>query len=215
MTTFTGYPGSFKGNAYLASTTALPSVTYNNGSAGVGATLTATGNGQLSLDGVAVGSFGDTVLVLIKDQAAQLQNGLYIVTDNGSGSTPFILTRHPGWDGGSFSPILQDDRFGINQGATQADLTFEQTTATPVTVGTDPIVFAIYDDQPKGYATLSGGTISVANTNIQSSSVVVVTPLTSATVTGILSVAITAGTGFVITSTVNTDHGSVGWVAFL
>lgn len=38
----------------LATTTALPSCTYNNGTSGVGATLTATANGALTIDTVQV-----------------------------------------------------------------------------------------------------------------------------------------------------------------
>jgi microcystin-dependent protein len=48
----------------LATTAALPANTYNNGTAGVGATLTATSNGALSIDSTAVASANQ---VLVKN----------------------------------------------------------------------------------------------------------------------------------------------------
>ena len=78
-------------DAARVATTASLSVTYNNGSSGVGATLTATGNGAISIDGVGLAS-GDRVLV--KDQsAAKEENGLYQVSTVGDDSTAFVLTR--------------------------------------------------------------------------------------------------------------------------
>ena len=71
-------------------TTANLAATYSNGTAGVGATLTASSNGALSVDG-ATPSVADRILV--KDQTAAAQNGIYVVTTVGNGSTAFVLTR--------------------------------------------------------------------------------------------------------------------------
>jgi hypothetical protein len=71
-------------------TTADLSATYNNGTLGVGATLTASIVGALSLDDVAV-NVNDRVLV--KDQTDATENGIYAVTTVGDGSTEFVLTR--------------------------------------------------------------------------------------------------------------------------
>ena len=71
-------------------TTADLVATYNNGTLGVGATLTADINGALSLDDVAP-SVADRVLV--KDQTDATENGIYVVTTVGDGSTDFVLTR--------------------------------------------------------------------------------------------------------------------------
>jgi len=78
-----------KSSARLATTTTL-NVNYNNGTNGVGATLTATSNGALTIDTVTP-NVGDTIL--IKDQSVKLQNGPYKVTQIGDTNTPFILTR--------------------------------------------------------------------------------------------------------------------------
>lgn len=72
----------------LATTAALAACTPSG--TGPGKTLTANANGALSIDGVAVAT-GDRVLV--KNQVSTSDNGIYVVTQPGSGGTPFILTR--------------------------------------------------------------------------------------------------------------------------
>ena len=72
-------------------TTANLSATYSNGTAGVGATLTNSGTqAALTIDGITMVA-DDRVLV--KDQSTAAQNGIYVVTNIGSGSTNWILTR--------------------------------------------------------------------------------------------------------------------------
>ena len=87
-------------------TTGDLSATYSNGTAGVGATLTAGSNGAISIDGVSL-SLNDRVLV--KDQSTAAQNGIYYVSTVGDGSTAYVLTRATDADqpseltGGSFT----------------------------------------------------------------------------------------------------------------
>ena len=73
-----------------AATTADLVATYNNGTLGVGATLTADFNGAISVDDIAL-SVNDRLLV--KDQTDATENGIYKVTTVGDGSTDFVLTR--------------------------------------------------------------------------------------------------------------------------
>lgn len=74
-----------------ASTVAL-TATYSNGILGVGATLTNAGTmGVLFLDGSAAPTLGQRVL--IKNQAAPAQNGIYTVTTLGSAIVNWVLTR--------------------------------------------------------------------------------------------------------------------------
>ena len=78
-----------------ASTTAL-TVTYANGAAGIGATLTNAGAQVVfSVDGVSP-NVNDRVL--IKDQATAAQNGIYTVTNVGSIITNWVLTRATDYD---------------------------------------------------------------------------------------------------------------------
>lgn len=86
--------GAIQATCRLATTGALPACTYDNGSAGIGATLTATANGALAdQDGVTPVA-GD--LILVKDQASAFQNGPYFLLQLGDAGTPFILLR-PTW----------------------------------------------------------------------------------------------------------------------
>lgn len=110
-------------------------VTYDNGTAGVGATLTATGNGAISVDGQTP-SVGN--VILIKDQASALQNGVYTVTTVGDGSNPFVLTRATNWD--TTSEIQYGDTIGVVEGDTLTGKLF-QLTSTVSTIGTDSIAF--------------------------------------------------------------------------
>ena len=101
-------------------TTADLSATYNNGTAGVGATLTATSNGALSLDGITT-SVADRVLV--KNQTTASENGIYVVTTVGDGSTAFVLTRATPEDqpaelsGGAFV-FVEEGSLNANNGYT-------------------------------------------------------------------------------------------------
>ena len=105
-----------KPSAKVATTANLAS-TYSNGTAGVGATLTASANGALSLDGVSP-TVADRILV--KDQTTATQNGIYVVTTVGDGSSAFVLTRATPEDqpselsGGSFVFVESGTAGGSN-----------------------------------------------------------------------------------------------------
>ena len=78
-----------------AATTTNLAANYNNGTAGVGATLTADTNRAFStLDGVTSWSITTPPMgVLVKNQTNKAQNGRYNLTTLGSGSEPWVLTR--------------------------------------------------------------------------------------------------------------------------
>jgi hypothetical protein len=84
-----------KDSVQNATVTALPTNTYNNGASGVGATLTATADGALVIDG---NTSNTNDRVLIKNEATSANNGIYVVTQTGSVSTPYILTRSDDFD---------------------------------------------------------------------------------------------------------------------
>lgn len=79
----------------LATAAALPANTYANGASGVGATLTATSNGILTIDGTLT-ALGDVILV--KNEAAPANNGIYVVTTAGAAGAAYVLTRAIGVD---------------------------------------------------------------------------------------------------------------------
>jgi len=153
----------------LASAAALPTCTYNNGSSGVGATLTATANAALSVDGTLVAT---TNRVLVKNQANQAHNGVYVVTQTGSGAAPFILTRATDFDtpGTGVSQIDAGDFFFITAGTVNANTSWVQQTPLPITVGTTAIVFSQFGASTIYTAgtglTLAGNVFSITNTTV-------------------------------------------------
>lgn len=125
---------------------------YYNGPAndGIGATLTATINGVVS-DGTAVDRIdtnyipeaGD--LILVKNQVNQFHNGIYEITNTGSASTPYILTRSVDVDAPEELYPLQVNAF---QGLVNGSKYFTQTntawgSATPPVIGFANIIFAL------------------------------------------------------------------------
>jgi hypothetical protein len=80
--------------AVYAATTANLTATYNNGTDGVGSTLTATSNGAFPLvDGVQLTTSNGTRGILVKNQTNAEENGRYNLTTLGDGSNPWVLTR--------------------------------------------------------------------------------------------------------------------------
>jgi hypothetical protein len=158
----------------LATTAALPSCTYNNGTSGVGATLTATANGALSVDSTLVVA---TNRVLVKNQANTAHNGVYVVTQVGDGSNPFILTRATDFDsaGTGVDQIDAGDFFLITAGTSNANTSWVQQTPLPITVGTTGIVFSQFGAAGVTYTagtglTLAGTVFSITNTAVAAAS---------------------------------------------
>lgn len=118
-------------------TTAALTATYNNGSSGVGATLTNAGAlAALQIDGVSA-ALNDRVLV--KNQATQFQNGIYVVTTVGSGAVPWVLTRANNYD--NSSEISQGDLFTVGTGTVNGLTQWIQSAPGPFTVGVTAITF--------------------------------------------------------------------------
>jgi hypothetical protein len=163
---------NFHQSVRLATAAALPANTYNNGTSGVGATLTANANGALSVDGVAVVA-GNRILV--KDEAAGANNGVYTVTQTGSGAAPYILTRATDFDsaGSGVDQIDAGDFFLVTAGSTLSNTSWVQQTPLPITVGTTPITFTQFA-APVLYSagtglTLTGTVFSITNTGVSAS----------------------------------------------
>jgi len=117
--------------------------TYNNGSSGVGATLTNAGTQvALTIDGVLT-TVG--MRVLIYNQTAQAQNGVYTVTTVGTVSTNWVLTRAT--DANTYglrdpNALGYNDAFFVQAGSTGAGETYVCTTTGVITFGTTAITFA-------------------------------------------------------------------------
>jgi hypothetical protein len=117
--------------------------TYANGTAGVGATLTNAGTqAALVIDGVTL-SVADRVLIY--QQTTQTQNGIYVVTDVGSVSTNWILTRASDADtfvSASPDGLSEGSTVFVQQGTTGAGTTYTCNTVGTITFGTTNITFA-------------------------------------------------------------------------
>ena len=117
--------------------------TYNNGSSGVGATLTNAGtNAALVIDSVSM-ALNDRVLVA--NQTDQTQNGVYTVTTVGNGSTAWVLTRSTDTDTAAPSDpdaFGKGDAFFIKEGSNNAGHLDVLSTAGTIVFGTTNIVFS-------------------------------------------------------------------------
>jgi hypothetical protein len=149
--------------------------TYNNGSSGVGATLTNAGTQvALVIDGVTV-SVADRVLVY--EQTNQTQNGVYVVTSVGSGSTNWVLTRSSDTDTyglTSADTLGEGSTFFVQQGTTGAGETYTCNTSGVITFGTTNITFAQISSAQIYSAgtglTLAGTQFSITNTAVTAAS---------------------------------------------
>jgi hypothetical protein len=131
----------FEGSAYkgqscrCATTAALPAGTYANGTLGVGATFTATATGAwAAIDGVTL-ALGDRLLV--KNQAAGAQNGIYTVTTLGAAGVAMVLTRAIDAD---TSAKAADMKVLVDTGTLNADTEW-LCSATAPTMGTTVLPF--------------------------------------------------------------------------
>ena len=129
-----------------ATTAALPAATYNNGTGGVNATLTANANGALTVDGYTFTSPADNgTRILIKNQSNGAENGVYTLTQAGNSSpgAPFILTRSSDMDsvGTGVDQIDEGDFFLVTSGTANANTAWVQQTPPPITIGTTALVF--------------------------------------------------------------------------
>jgi hypothetical protein len=87
--------------------------------------------------------------VLIKDETNQAYNGVYTVTNVGSGATAWVLTRATDFDstGSGVDQIDAGDFFLVTAGATLANTSWVQQTPLPITIGTTAIVFTEFGAQ--------------------------------------------------------------------
>jgi len=155
-----------KASVSYATTANLAPYTYSNGTSGVGATLTATAVGNLTLDGTVV-SAGQRILIKNETGAfvnnttqSAAFNGIYTVTTAGAPGTAYVLTRATDFD--QAAEMASAFTF-VEDGTTLADTGWVCTTNNPITVGTTQITFT----QFSGAGQYTGGNaISLTGTVI-------------------------------------------------
>ena len=132
--------------------------TYNNGTLGVGATLTNAGTqAAFSLDGQAGVLNGR---YLIKDQSTQANNGIYTLTTIGDGSTNWVLTRATDYDQATEIPYAL---ISVLNGTANSNTQWAETGVGPFTVGTTAITFTQFS-APGSY--VAGNGISISTNTI-------------------------------------------------
>jgi hypothetical protein len=105
-------------------------IAYNNGSGGIGATLSTTGS-FATIGGVSL-NFGERVLV--KDEATQAWNGVYTY------SSSTLLTRATDFDGSPSSEVQAGDFLYVQEGSLIGTSWVQITTGT-ISIGSSSIVF--------------------------------------------------------------------------
>jgi len=148
--------------ASLASTTG-GTVTYNNGTAGVGATITLS-VALTVLDGY---TLLNTNRVLIKNEVNQAYNGVYTWATGGT-----VLTRATDADtyGTGIDQLSQNDYFFTQNGTVNKGTSFVVTTVGVITFGTTAITFAEFSSSQVYTGgtgiTVAGTVISITNTAV-------------------------------------------------
>ena len=142
-------------------------VTYNNGTAGVGATLTLS-VALTTLDGYSLVN-GDRILV--KNEVNQAYNGVYSWATGGT-----VLTRTT--DADSYGPgpgdLSENDYFFVQNGTVNKGNSYIVATTGTIVFGTTAIVFSQFSSSQVYSAgtglTLTGTTFSITNTAVTAAS---------------------------------------------
>ena len=121
----------------MATSTDALSASYDNGTSGVGATLTNSGTkAPLEIDGIKL-SINDIVFINYLSSTNSAHYGIYTVTNLGSDTTNWILTRTEDTDAGK---ELLDMIVVVTAGTSQANTNWKIDN-TSITVGTTGLTF--------------------------------------------------------------------------
>lgn len=200
---------NFHESVHVASV-ANSSAIYSNGTAGVGATLTADTNRVFStMDGesVAVGE-----RVLMKNQTDAKQNGIYVLTSAGSVSAPWVLTRATDADNNPTGEMKTGDFTFVQRGTVNASVGYiNNSTTNPIVIGTDNISYTEFNAGKtvvagNGLSEATPGTLSI-DTSITATkaSVDLKAPIDAPTFTNLVTV---AASGIAFTDGTQTKEGT-------
>lgn len=150
--------------AVLLATTAAgdtSGLTYNNGVAGVGATLTGSVNTAITIDGTALTSVNQRILVKNDTQSPSgAFNGVYFLTQLQTGILAPILTR--ALDYNSPSDINNTGAIPVQSGTANASTSWLLTSSV-TTVGTSPLTFVQFSIAPGSLVTASSPGVGIAH----------------------------------------------------
>jgi hypothetical protein len=120
--------------------------TYNNGTAGVSATLTSVAAGTLVIDGTVATS---TIRVLIQDCSNPIGNGVYVVTNPGSTVAQYVMTRSSDAD-----TYIEQSTVGLDAGSNffttggtnNKGAAWVNTNSGVITFGSTAITFSLFSN---------------------------------------------------------------------
>lgn len=136
----------------VCATTSNVNATYNNGSSGVGATLTNAGTlAAFSQDGVTPPINSK---ILFKNQTSAFQNGPYILTVPGDASTAWVATRDTSADSGA--ELTYGKIVLVSQGTTNKNTNWQLTFSGSVTVGVTNLNFSAANFGIPPFVSLNG-----------------------------------------------------------
>lgn len=142
----------YKPSVRVATTAALPANTRT------GNVLTASANGALAAqDGITL-VVNDRILV--KNEATGANNGIYTVTDVGSGITPYILTRAT--DADVSSEVTSGMYMFVEEGTSNASSAWVLSTSGTITLNTTALTFTQFSGA--GQITAGNGLTKSGNT---------------------------------------------------
>ena len=137
-------------------------ITYDNGTAGVGATLTTSSGNFDTIDGQ---SFSNGERILVKDESTAANNGIYVKTSS------TVLTRADDFD--TPTEMAGGDFTFVSTGTQYNDTGWVMTDAV-ATVGTNPVTFVQFSGAGTFTAgaglTLTGSEFSITNTAVSAAS---------------------------------------------
>lgn len=140
--------------------------TYNNGTSGVSATLTAITNGTLVIDST-VAQLSQRVL--IKDSTNQAHNGIYVVNTVGDGSTPYVMMRSTDADTygeQGANSLDQGSYFFVTGGTSQKGAAYVCNTAGVIDFGSTAITFGEFS-QSQVYSAGNGLSLTATTFSLE------------------------------------------------
>lgn len=152
-----------KASVKLATNAALPTFTHLSG------VLTASANAALALDGTTLSRGTDEgIRVLVKNETTtnEKYNGIYVVTDAGDGSNPWVLTRAT--DADTNTEVTPGMFTFVEQGTNWADTGWVLATDGAINLGTTALTWVQFSSAGQIVAgdglTKTGNTIDVVGT---------------------------------------------------
>lgn len=179
----------FKDAVRFATAAALPANTV------AGNVMTMSAAGVVTIDS---GTLALNDRLLVKNEAAGTNNGIYTVTTLGTATVALVLTRAT--DADVSADVTPNLTVGVEDGATNADTIWWLTTNAPITLGTTALTFA---QLPGGSSyvgttnriTVTGNAIDISSAYVGQTSVTTLGTITTGIWTGTAIAVANGGTG--------------------